>query len=105
MKAVELFLAAIAALALALAYRLALRVAPDPWALGAALAVGLSPPLLAYGSAVYPELAAAAALAGAALLALRLDDARSRARDAFALLPPARHAAVARARSSCRPGS
>ena len=38
----ELFLAAIAALAIALAYRLALRVAPDPWALGAALAVGLS---------------------------------------------------------------
>src|SRR5215216_6551452 len=48
-KAVELFLGAVAALALALAYRLALRVAPDPWALGAALAVGLSPPLLAYG--------------------------------------------------------
>ena len=51
-KAVELFLAAIAALGVALAYRLALRVVPDPWALGAALAVGLSPPLLAYGTAV-----------------------------------------------------
>jgi hypothetical protein len=72
-KAVELFLAAIAALGVALAYRLALRVAPDPWAIGAALAVGLSPPLLAYGTAVYPELAAATALAGAALLAVRLD--------------------------------
>ena len=72
-KGVELFLAAIAALGLALAYRLALRVAPDPWAIGAALAVGLSPPLIAYGSAVYPELAAATALAGAALLAVRLD--------------------------------
>ena len=72
-KAVELFVAALAALAIALAYRLALRVVPDPWALGAALAVGLSPPLVAYGSAVYPELAAAAALAGAALLAVRLD--------------------------------
>src|SRR5829696_6459988 len=71
-KGVELFLAAIAALAVALAYRLALRVAPDPWALGAALAAGLSPPFLAYGTAVYPELAAGAALAGAALLALRL---------------------------------
>jgi len=80
-KAVELFLAAVAALAMALAYRLALRVVPDPWALGAALAVGLSPPLVAYGSAVYPELAAAAALAGAALLALRLD-ARVTLRDA-----------------------
>src|SRR5919109_4633316 len=32
-KAVELFLAALAALAIALAYRLAVRVAPDPWAL------------------------------------------------------------------------
>jgi hypothetical protein len=72
-KAVELFLAAIAALGVALAYRLALRVAPDPWAIGAAAAVGLSPPLLAYGTAVYPELAAATALAGAALLAVRLD--------------------------------
>jgi hypothetical protein len=80
---VELFLAAIAAAAMALAYRLALRVVPDPWALGAALAVGLSPPLVAYGSAVYPELSAAAALAGAALLALRLRERVSRA-DAFA---------------------
>ena len=73
-KGVELFLAAIAALALVLAYRLALRVAPDPWALSAAAAVGLSPPLLAYATAVSPELAAGAALAGAALLALRLDE-------------------------------
>jgi hypothetical protein len=87
-KAVELFLAAIAALAVTLAYRLALRVVPDPWALGAALAVGLSPPLLAYGSAITPEPAAGAALAGAALLAVRLD-ARPARRDAvgcFALL-------------------
>src|SRR5215210_3495734 len=81
-RAVELFVAALAALAVALAYRLALRVAPDPWALGAALAVGLSPPLLAYGTAVYPELAASAALAAAALLALRLDERISRV-DAF----------------------
>ena len=80
---VELLVAAIAALAVALAYRLALRVAPDPWALGAAAAVGLSPPLLAYGSAVFPELSAGAALAGAALLALRLDE-RPRGRTAFA---------------------
>jgi hypothetical protein len=81
-KGVELFLAVIAALALTLAYRLALRVAPDPWALGAALAVGLSPPFVAYGSAVYPELAAGAALAGAALLALRLRERVARV-DAF----------------------
>ena len=69
---VELLVAALAALAGALAYALALRVVPDPWALGAALACGLSPPLIAYGSAASPELPAAAALAGAALLALRL---------------------------------
>ena len=43
-KAVEIFLAAIAALGVALAYRLALRVAPDPWAIGAAVAVGVCPP-------------------------------------------------------------
>ena len=72
-KGVELFLAAIAALGLAFAYRLALRVAPDPWAIGAALAVGLIPPLIAYGRAGDTELAAATALAGAALLAVRLD--------------------------------
>src|SRR5215207_6086104 len=85
---VELFLTAIAALAVALAYRLALRVAPDPWAPGAALAVGLSPPFVAYGSAVYPELAAGAALAGAALLALRLGErvVRAEAFVCFALL-------------------
>src|SRR5918992_5766272 len=85
---VELFLAALAALAVALGYRLALRVVPDPWGLGAAFAVGLSPPLVAYGSAVYPELAAGAALAGAALLAVRLDESISRrgAFGCFALL-------------------
>lgn len=77
-KGVELFLAALAALAVALGYLLAARAVPDPWALGAALAVGLSPPFMAYGSAVYPELAAAAALAGAALLALRVDERPSR---------------------------
>jgi hypothetical protein len=82
-KGVELFLAAVAALGVALAYRLALRVVPDPWALGGAAAVGLSPPFLAYGTAVYPELSAAAALTGAALLAVRLD-ARPSRRDAFA---------------------
>ena len=87
-KAVELFLAAIAALGVALAYRLALRVAPDPWALGATIAVGLSPPLLAYGTAVYPELSAATALVAAALLAVRLDTrvSRSEAALCFVLL-------------------
>lgn len=86
--AVEAVLAAIAALAVLLAYRLALRVVPDPWALGAAAAVGLAPPLLAYSTAVYPELAAAAGLAGAALLALGLAErpGRLRAAACFALV-------------------
>jgi len=85
---VELFLAAIAALAGVLAYVLARRVTPDPWALGAGLAAGLSPPLLAYGTAVYPELAAGVVLAGAALLALRLEERTSHraAIGCFALL-------------------
>ena len=85
---VELFLAAIAALAVALGYLLAVRVVPDPWAFGAALAVGLSPPFVAYGSAVYPELTAGAMLAGAALLVLRLREGPSRAASfaCFALL-------------------
>jgi hypothetical protein len=82
-KGVELFLAAIAALGGVLAYLLALRVVPDPWAIGATLAVALSPPLVAYGSAVYPELAAATAIAGSALLALRLQERVTRP-DAFA---------------------
>ena len=72
--AVELFLAALAALAVALAYLLALRAVPDPWALAAAAVVAFSPPMLAYSTSVSPELAAGAALAGAALLALRLEE-------------------------------
>lgn len=71
-KGVEFLLAALAALAMLLAYRLAVRVVPDPWALGATLAVGLSPPMLAWSTAVYPELPAALALCGATLLALKL---------------------------------
>lgn len=72
---VELFLAAIAALAFVLAARLARRLAPEPWPTAAVLVAGLSPPALAYSTAVYPELAAGALLAGAALAALRLRDA------------------------------
>ncbi len=73
-RAAEALLAALAALAIALAYRLALRVVPDPWAAAAALACGLSAPVVANATAIYPELAAGAALAGAALLAARLDE-------------------------------
>jgi hypothetical protein len=86
--AVEFFLAALAALAVALAYLIALRVVPDPWALGATLAVGVSPPLLAYSTTVYPELAAGALLAGATLLGLTAVDRPTRPRvfGCFALL-------------------
>jgi hypothetical protein len=78
-KGVELFLALVAALAVALAYALAARVVPDPWALAAAALAGLSPPFLAYSTSVYPAMAAGAVLAGATLLALRLADRPSRA--------------------------
>ena len=81
-QGVELLAAALAALACALGYALAVRAVPDPWASGAALAIGLSPPFLAHGTAVGPELTAAAAIAGAALLAARLTESVSR-RDAF----------------------
>lgn len=87
-KAVELVIAAILALAVALGYLLARRVAPDPWCVYAALAFGLSPPLIAHGTAVQPEPIAAAALAGAALCAARLREGPSRpaAFGCFALL-------------------
>src|SRR5437764_11904285 len=49
-KGVEVFLAAVAALAVLLGYRLALRVVPNPWALGGTLAIALSPPVLAYST-------------------------------------------------------
>jgi len=81
--AVSLLVAALLALAIAWAYLLARRVVPDPWCVGAALALGLSPPLVAYGTAVLPDPVAAAALAGAALCGARLRERVSR-RDALA---------------------
>lgn len=77
-KAVELAIAAALAAAMAFSYLLARRVVPDPWCVYATLAVGLSPPLVAHGTAVVPEPLAAAALAGAALCAARLRDGPSR---------------------------
>jgi len=71
-NAVELFLAAIAALGFVLAALIARRIVPEPWASGAALLVGLSPIALAHATAVYPEAAAGTALAGAALCTLRM---------------------------------
>ena len=71
-KAVEIFLAAIAALGFVLTALVARRIVPEPWASGGALLVGLSPVALAHATAVYPEAAAGTALAGAALCALRV---------------------------------
>ena len=70
--AVQLLLAALAALAFVLAAVLARRVVPEPWAGAAALACGLSPPALAYSTTVTPELTAGALLAAAVLLALKV---------------------------------
>jgi hypothetical protein len=70
--AVQLLLAAFAALAFVLAAALARWVVPEPWATGAALACGLSPPALAYATTVTPELTAGALLTAAALLALKV---------------------------------
>ncbi len=70
--AVEVFLAAIAALGFVLGALVARRIVPEPWASGGALLVGLSPPALAHATAVYPEAVAGTALAGAALCALRV---------------------------------
>ena len=69
---VEIQMAALAALAFVLAMALARRLVPEPWATAGPLVVALSPPALAYSTAVYPELTAGAFLAGAALLALHV---------------------------------
>src|SRR4051812_46115448 len=71
---VRLLLAALAAIAFVLAAALARRLVPDPWPSLAALAFGVSPPVVAAATAVRPEIPAAAALAGAAVLALRIRD-------------------------------
>ena len=80
--AVELFLAALWALAWVLAAALARRLVPEPWATAGPLLCALSPPALASATAVYPEAPAALALLGAAVLALRC---RERPRLATAL--------------------
>jgi hypothetical protein len=70
--AVQLLMAAIAALAFTLGGVLARRVVPEPWASAATLACGLSPPALAYATTITPELTAGALLALATVLALRV---------------------------------
>ncbi len=68
----KLFLALLTAVAFACAAALARRLVGDPWATVAALVVGLSPPAVAAATTMRPEVPAAAALAGAAVLALRV---------------------------------
>jgi nitrate reductase gamma subunit len=70
--AVRMELAALAALAFCLAAALGRTLVPEPWATRSALVCGLSPPAMGAATTVAPEMAGAAALAGAALLALRV---------------------------------
>jgi hypothetical protein len=70
----RLFLALLLAVAFACGAALARRAVPDPWATAAALALGLSPPAVAAATSIHPEVPAAAALAAAGLLALRVRD-------------------------------
>ena len=72
--AVELFLALIAAAGFAAAAALGRRLVPDPWAMGAALAVGLSPPAVLAATTISPAATCATLVAGAAVLALRVRD-------------------------------
>jgi hypothetical protein len=72
--AVELFLAALAAIAFVLAAALGRRIVPEPWATSAALVAGLSP--------VAPDAVAGTVVAGAVLLALRVRE-QPRLRSAF----------------------
>jgi hypothetical protein len=81
-RAVELMLAAIAALGFVLAALLARRIVPEPYASAGAALAGLSPPATAHGAAIYPELLAGTLLAGGALCAA---SARERPRKSTAL--------------------
>ncbi len=69
-RAVELVLAAIAALGFVLAALLGRRIVPEPYASAGAGLAGLSPPAIAHGAAIYPEMLAGTLLAGAAVCAL-----------------------------------
>jgi hypothetical protein len=68
--AVELWLAALAALGYLAAAAIARRLVPEPWATRGVLAVGLSPPAVVAATTISPDAVGASALAGAAALAL-----------------------------------
>ncbi len=72
--AVELLLAMLAAAGFAAAAALGRRLVPDPWASGAALAVGVSPPAVLAATTIAPLMTCATLIAVAALLALRVRD-------------------------------
>lgn len=69
---VQALLALIAALGIVAAAALARRLVPDPWASGAAIAVGCSPPMVIAATSIRPAATCAAIVAAAALLALRV---------------------------------
>jgi hypothetical protein len=69
-RAMELSLAAVAALGFVLGALLARRIVPEPYASAGAALAGLSPPAVAHATAVYPDLAAGTLLAGASLCAV-----------------------------------
>ena len=68
--AVELWLAALAALGYVAAAAIARRLVPEPWATGAVVVVGLSPPAVVAATTIAPDAVGASALAGSAALAL-----------------------------------
>ncbi|MFL5264939.1 MAG: hypothetical protein ACJ79L_21260 [Anaeromyxobacteraceae bacterium] len=80
--AVELFLAALAAIAFVLAAALGRRIVPEPWATSAALVAGLSPIALIASTTIAPDAVAGTVLAGATVLALRIRE-QPRLRSAF----------------------
>jgi hypothetical protein len=68
--AVELWLAALAALGYVAAAAIARRLVPEPWATRGVLAVGLSPPAVVAATTIAPDAVAGSVIAGAAALAL-----------------------------------
>jgi hypothetical protein len=77
-RAVELLIAALAALGFVFGALLARRIVPEPYASGGAALAGLSAPAVAHGSAIYPEAVAGTLLAGAAVCALTAYEAPPR---------------------------
>ncbi len=71
---VQAWLALLTALGMVAAAALARRLVPDPWASGAAIAVGCSPPMVIAATTIRPAATCGAIVAAAALLALRVRD-------------------------------